>query len=205
MTRRTAGTGPRMAGALCALVLLSVLPSDRDGAAAAQERLTQDEALRLAFPPPARLERRTAFLDSADLAAVRRAAGEDAATSQRVVTYYLARRDGRPLGVAYFDGHRVRSLQEVLMVVVTPDGRIQRLEVLRFDEPPEYRPPEGWLRQFRGKALDDDLSLRGGIVRMTGATLTSQAVTRAARRVLALHRVIRPFEQAPTGSAGTTR
>jgi Na+-translocating ferredoxin:NAD+ oxidoreductase RnfG subunit len=35
---------------------------------------------------------------------------------------------------------------------------------------------------------------------MTGATLTSNAVTRSVRRVLALHRRIHPF--APAASAG---
>jgi Na+-translocating ferredoxin:NAD+ oxidoreductase RnfG subunit len=38
--------------------------------------------------------------------------------------------------------------------------------------------------------LDDGLSLKGGIVAITGATLTANAVTDAARRVLALRQVI---------------
>jgi Na+-translocating ferredoxin:NAD+ oxidoreductase RnfG subunit len=78
--------------------------------------------------------------------------------------------------------------------VVTPDGRIQRIEILKFSEPPEYRAPDGWLSLFRGRGLEEGVSLKGAIVNMTGATLTSRAVTRAARRALALHRVIRPLE-----------
>lgn len=81
------------------------------------------------------------------------------------------------------------------MIVVKPDGRVERIEVLKFSEPPEYRAPNGWLKQFEGKALSDELSLKGTIVNITGATLTSRAVTEATRRVLALHRVIRPFER----------
>jgi Na+-translocating ferredoxin:NAD+ oxidoreductase RnfG subunit len=169
-------------------------------AASAQAALTQEEALRLAFPPPATIERRTAFLEEDDLRRARAAAGEGVEVDQRVVTYYVGFRDGEPLGAAYFDVHRVRTLPEVLMVVVTPEGRISRIEVLKFSEPPEYRAPAGWIQQFHDRALTGDLSLKGAIRNMTGASLTSQAVTRAARRVLALHDVIRPFAEAATGS-----
>lgn len=166
-------------------------------------QLTQQEALRAAFPPPATVERRTAFLGRDDLAAVRAAAGPDAAVEQAVVTYYVGIRDGRPVGVAYFDSHRVRTLNEVLMIVVDPEDRIRSIEVLRFAEPPEYHASDAWLDQFEGRELGPDLSLRDGIANMTGATLTSTAVTRAARRVLALHRHIRPFEAAASAAAGT--
>lgn len=155
-------------------------------------RLTQDEALRLAFPPPARIERHTAFLSEERMAEARGLAGHDVPIEQRVVTYYTAARDGQALGAAYFDAHRVRSLTEVLMVVVSPEGRVRRVEILRFDEPPEYRAPAGWLDQFAGDSLGDRLSLKGDIATMAGATLTSHAVVRAVRRVLALHAVIRP-------------
>ncbi|MBA3258961.1 MAG: FMN-binding protein [Gemmatimonadales bacterium] len=163
-------------------------------------QLTQREALATAFPA-AEIERHTAFLSEGDLDAVRSAAGADAPVDQAVVTYYVARRDGRPVGVAYFDSHRVRTLNEVLMIVVQPDDRIRAIEVLRFAEPPDYHPREPWLEQFEGRVLDADLSLQSGIANMTGATLTSHAITRAARRVLALHGRIRPFGS--SGAAGT--
>lgn len=166
--------------------------------AAAQTRLTQEEALRLAFPAPARIERRTAYLDAAQQRAAERLAGRGIPVDQSVVTYYVGMRDGTPLGVAYFDVHRVRTLPEVLMIVVSPDARIDRIEVLRFSEPPEYRTPEGWLAQIEGRHLSPDLSLKGKIVNLTGATLTAQAVTRAARRVLALHQTIRPLSMSGT-------
>jgi Na+-translocating ferredoxin:NAD+ oxidoreductase RnfG subunit len=168
--------------------------------AVASAQITQQEALATAFPG-AQIERKTAFLSEAELAEVRKSAGPDAPVDQSVVTYYVARKDGAPVGVAYFDSHRVRTLNEVLMIVVQPDDRIRSIEVLRFAEPPEYHPREPWLEQFTGRGLDAELSLQSGIPTMTGATLTSHAVTRAARRVLALHASIRPFRSA--ASAGT--
>ncbi len=162
-------------------------------AALAQVRLTQDEALRLVFPEPAVIERQTAFLDDDDLARARELAGSEVALEQRVITYYMGRQGDAPLGVAYFDAHRVRTLPEVLMIVVTPDSRIARIEVLKFSEPPEYRAPDGWLEQFAGQALTAELSGKGSIRFMSGATLTSRTVTDAARRALALHEVIGPL------------
>lgn len=162
--------------------------------AVAQRGLGRDEALRIAFPEPARIERRTAFLTEDQLARARELAGPGVDVDQSVVTYYVGVEDGKPLGVAYFDVHRVRTLPELLMVVITPGGRIERVEVLRFHEPPEYRPPAGWLKQFEGAGLTDALSLQAGVVRITGASLTSHAVTGAVRRVLALHRVIGPLK-----------
>jgi len=161
--------------------------------AAAQGGLTQQEALRLAFPEPAVVERRTAFLSVAQVAQARALAGEDAEDPPSVVTYYVARRDGRVIGVAYFDAHRVRTLPEVLMFVVGPEGTIQRTEVVQFSEPPEYRPLPAWLAQLLGRPLAPELSMKGDLRAMTGATLTSRAAVRAARRILALHAIIQPI------------
>jgi len=159
----------------------------------AQERLTQDEALRVAFPAPATIERRTAYLNDRDLAAARGLAGPDVEVSQSVVTYYVGRDHGVPVGAAYFDGHVVRTKAEVVMVVVSPEGQVKQVEILRFDEPPEYRASERWIDQLEGEALSPGLSLKGDIMNLTGASLTSRALVRAARRVLALHSVIHPF------------
>jgi Na+-translocating ferredoxin:NAD+ oxidoreductase RnfG subunit len=163
------------------------------GGVARAQGLTQDEALRLAFPAPATVTRATAFLSDAQLDTARTLAGKGVDVTQRIVTYYVGREGDKPVGVAYFDSHRVRTLNEVVMVVVTPAGAIRQIEILRFAEPPEYRATEHWLAQFDGQPLDQRLSLKGSVANLTGATLTSNAVVACARRVLALHGVIRPF------------
>ncbi|MHB1191453.1 MAG: FMN-binding protein [Longimicrobiales bacterium] len=159
----------------------------------AAQTVTQEDALRLAFPGADAIQRRTAYLDEAQLAQASSLAGSEAEVESGVVTYYLATKDGSPVGAAYFDAHRVRTLPEVLMFVVGIDHRIRRIEVVRFSEPPEYAPPRGWLGQFADRALEADLSHKRGIANITGATLTARAVTSASRRVLALHQVLAPF------------
>jgi len=161
--------------------------------ASGQVLLTQEEALRLAFPEPATVERRTAFLAEDDLAEVTRLAIPAESNGRSVVTYYVGWIDGKPLGVAYFDAHRVRTLQEVLMIGIDLRGRVARIEILGFAEPPEYMAPDGWLELFSGRGLDDGTSTRRNIPIITGATLTARAATGAVRRSLALHQVIAPF------------
>ncbi len=164
----------------------------------AQRTLTQQEALQIAFPPPATIERRTAFLSETEIAQARELAGPGVNITERVLPYYVATVGDSVIGVGYFEAHRVRTLAEVLLIAVSPEHRIRHIEVLRFGEPPEYRPRGGWLRQFTDRSLSDALSLKGVIVGITGATLTSRAITEASRRVLALHQVIRPLERKPS-------
>ncbi len=146
--------------------------------------LTQEEALRLAFPKGAVVTRKTAFLSDADRAEVARRTG--GAPPPGLVAYYVATADGKDAGTAYFDTHLVRTLPETILVVVDPKGVIARIEVLSFSEPEEYLPRDAWYGQFPGRTLTDELSERKGIRAVTGATITVRVTVEAARRVLAL-------------------
>jgi hypothetical protein len=83
-------------------------------------------------------------------------------------------------------------MPETILVVVDPAGALARVEVLSFSEPEEYLPRPRWYAQFPGKPLDAELSVKRGVRPVVGATLTARATTAAARRVLALHRVLHP-------------
>jgi hypothetical protein len=81
-------------------------------------------------------------------------------------------------------------MPETLLAVAEPDGRLRMALVLQFGEPPDYLPREGWLRTLEGRALDDDLWPGRGVRRVTGATLTVQALTEAVGRALALDALV---------------
>jgi electron transport complex protein RnfG len=110
--------------------------------------------------------------------------------SGAMVTRYVATASGEPIGYAYLDTHRVRTLPETLMVVLEPDGRVRRVEVVAFREPLEYIPRDSWYGQFEGERLSDELALKRDIRPVTGATLTARATTEAVRRILAIHEVV---------------
>jgi len=146
--------------------------------------LTQEEALRLAFPKGAVVTRKTAFLSDADRAEIARRAG--GAPPPGLVAYYVATVDGQSAGTAYFDTHVVRTLPETIVVAVDPKGAIARIEILSFSEPEEYLPRGMWYGQFPGRTLSDELSEKKGVRPVTGATITVRVTVEAARRVLAL-------------------
>ena len=147
--------------------------------------LTRDEALRLAFGDEA-VEGTSVFLTDNQLTRAKELAGDGVEIRSALVTRFVDA-DGKS---AYFDTHLVRTLQETLMVVVTPQATVERIEILSFLEPREYLPREAWLEQFGGRELDRDLALKRKIHGITGATLSARAVTEATRRVLATHQAI---------------
>ena len=108
----------------------------------------------------------------------------------RLVALHTAKRDGQTLGYALIDVHTVRTLPEALMVVLSPEGKVQSVRVLAFHEPTDYQPPDRWYAQFAGRTLSPDLQLKRGIDGISGATLSARAATRTVRRALAYHRVL---------------
>lgn len=149
--------------------------------------MTQQQALASAFPG-AKITRQAVFLTPAQIAAAKKDSGVD--VRDGLVVRYAAMNGNALAGYAYFDTHPVRALQETVMVVVTPDAKVDRVEILSFDEPPDYFPKPRWLQQFRGRALDDQLSLKGAIHPISGASLTGRALVNASRKILAIHRAI---------------
>jgi len=147
---------------------------------------TTQEALALAYPG-AVLTRREHWLTEAQAQEVKNRAGSSLGGLWQVA--YEARKEGRLVGVAFLDTHRVRTLPETALVAVA-EGRILRVEVLAFREPLDYMAKEAWLRQFDGKPLTPHLSLKGEIRPLSGSTLTANALTDAARRSLALHQLL---------------
>lgn len=148
---------------------------------------TQQEALALAFPG-AQLTRKEHFLSEAQGRQAQALAGLPLSGLWQIA--YEARKDGRLMGVGFFDTHRVRTLNETALVAVSAEGRVLRVEVVAFHEPEEYRAKEAWVKQLEGRKLDAELSLKRGIRPLAGATLTANALTDASRRSLALWQVL---------------
>ncbi len=149
--------------------------------------LSQEEALRLAFPGGAEFARETAFLTDEEARAVEKDCSGP--LDSKIITYYVA--GGPAQGpTAYFDTHIVRTLPETIMIVVTPEGTIGRIDILSFSEPQDYLLKERWMAQLPGRGLDEELSLRRGVRPMTGATLSARAIVDSARRILSVHRTL---------------
>jgi hypothetical protein len=149
--------------------------------------ITVEEAIEHVFPGSSST-RETLFLTDQQELQVEAIGGSPPVSP--MATRFVVTEDGVPVGYAYLETHRVRTLPETLLIVVGADGRVVRVEVVVFREPLEYIPHPGWYKQFEGRGLKEDLSLKRGIRPVTGATLTARATTNAVRRVLAMHEVV---------------
>ncbi len=108
----------------------------------------------------------------------------------RIYARYVARRNGVVVGRAYVDTHVVRTKRESLLISLESDGRVRRIDVTAFLEPPEYVPSDRWRRQYYERPLGDDIAIHRAIRPIAGGTLTTHAVNSAVRRVLALDQVV---------------
>ncbi len=109
----------------------------------------------------------------------------------RLVTFYLINSNSLVKAYGFVDIHTVRTHPEVVLYILNEKGEIDIIRILSFKEPPEYMADENWLKQFKGKTIGKDiLHLRRDIPNMTGATLTSKAITDNARKVIAIWKII---------------
>ncbi len=156
-------------------------------AVASAADITRDEALALAFPG-ATIRAEQLFMTPEQQK--RAAATGGVEVSSALVARYVATKDGQAIGRAYVDTSTVRTKKETLLISLDPAGRVKRIDVTAFLEPAEYHAPEAWLRQYRDRALSDELALNKAIRPIAGATLTARAVNAAVRRVLAIDQVL---------------
>jgi len=154
---------------------------------AAADLITREEALAAAYPSAA-IEAERVFLTSEQVRKAAALSGNEVPSA--LVARYVARRDRAVVGRAYVDTHVIRTKRESLLISLTPDGRVRRIDVTAFLEPREYQASEPWMRQYHDRPLDDDLGLQRAIRPIAGATLTALATNEAVRRVLAIDRVL---------------
>ena len=154
---------------------------------AAQSR-SREEALAAVYRD-AQVRPERVFLTPEQVQQVESRAGTDAPSP--LVARYVATESGQIVGRAYVETHTVRTKRESLLISLDAQGRVLRVDVTAFLEPPEFRAPEAWLDQYRGHGLDDDLAVDRAIRPIAGATLTANAANGAVRRVLAIDEVLR--------------
>jgi hypothetical protein len=169
---------PRVPAAALALAALLAASPARGGPLAAKEEATVREL----FPGADRVTVKDLLLTDELAKRIERLAR--ARVKERLVTFYTAHRADEVVGHAVIHSHVVRTKRETLALGFEPDGRIRKITVLAFHEPPEYRPSDRWLARFEGKGTDDRLAVGHDIPNITGATLTARGVSEESRWLL---------------------
>lgn len=151
--------------------------------------MSQDAAIRKAFPDAERVDRKTLYLTPEQIQEIEKSA--KARVDSSVISYYQGRKGNAFLGTAFFDTRLVRTMPMTTMTVVNPDGSLAFVEVLSFYEPEDYLPRLRWLDLFKGKSFSDRLRLRRDIPNVTGATLSCQTISDGVRAQLAIYQTLR--------------
>ncbi len=167
--------------------LLAVVLTLRAGPAASGGLITREQALISAFPG-ATIKAERIFLTEAEMKEAGELAGNPIASA--LIARYTAFNDGREAGRAYVDTHIIRTKKESLLIILDAEGALKRIEVTAFLEPQEYMAPGNWYAQYQDKRLTRELHIQREIRPLAGATLTAAATNQAARRVLAIDRVL---------------
>ena len=174
--------------ALLALLFLIVYTLLSPNPLQAKEFKRPEQALSQIYPG-SQIEVRNITLTREQVEEVQRISGVK--LESRLASWYIVRKGGQIIAYGYADIHRVRTHPEVVLYTITPDGRLDVVEVLAFYEPLEYMPEDQWLRLFAGKQLSKDpIRLRRDIPNITGSTLTARAITDNARKVLAMWQIL---------------
>ncbi|MCS7311475.1 MAG: FMN-binding protein [Acidobacteria bacterium] len=147
-----------------------------------------EEILRRVFPLAAKVEKRFVYLTRDQQAEVEKRAR--VRSVPRLYRFYEVWQGSAVIGYGVTDTHVLRTHHETLLIVLDGDGRVRQVEVLAFEEPPDYQPSDRWLQRFQGRTLDDRLWLGRDVPNITGATITATAVLRSVRTVLAVWQVV---------------
>jgi len=102
-------------------------------------------------------------------------------------TFYIAKTKGSIDGYAVVDNEVGKTEPITFLTVMTPQGSVHAVEILVYREPygSEVH-EERFLKQFDHKTTHDPIKLDQDITHMTGATLSSRAMTVGVKRDLAL-------------------
>ncbi len=150
---------------------------------------TQDRAIKETFAEADTVIRQTLFLDKNELNTLQEKS--KCKFNSQIITYYVGKKDGQLLGYAFFEDEIVRTKKAITMVVVTPEGEIEDVEVLAFFEPEDYLPITKWFGSFLKKKLTAALWPGREVHAITGATLSVRAFTFSTRRALVLYDYLR--------------
>ncbi|MGH8498773.1 MAG: FMN-binding protein [Methylococcales bacterium] len=148
---------------------------------------SKNEAMHLAFGDDSEVEMQPLFLTEQQITDIEQLARVK--LDSALFTFYVGRRKGAILGYAAIESHTVRTKPETLLILLSTQGELEKIEVLAFHEPPEYQPTVAWLAQFYRRVLAE-MDFNSGVQGITGATLSAQSALTSVRKVLAIYQLV---------------
>jgi Na+-translocating ferredoxin:NAD+ oxidoreductase RnfG subunit len=157
--------------------------------AVAQEiYLKPTEALKVIFHDSKEVTAEKKTLSESQKAVLKKKLGEE--VRKEVWNFYIARSGKRIDGYAVVDSETGKTEPITFMTAITPEGRVKEVEILVYREPigsEVHQKP--FLKQYEGKRSSDPIRIGQDIANISGATISSRAVSTGVKRGLALWEV----------------
>lgn len=150
--------------------------------------ISPEEAMKLAFGEETAVTKKSRMLSAAQLKQVAQIAAEK--PGGKIYRVYVAEAAGRRAGVGILLSRKVRTKNAAVLYMIAPEGTMKRIEIVAFNEPPEYLPGPEYLGHFEGRRAGERLQVGDTVPMLSGATLSARTVTDGARLALALYAVL---------------
>ena len=165
------------------LFLLLLLPSMH-----AQLLLSPYNALKMNFNDKITIEKKSILLSKAQAKSVQDRAKVKLTT--KIYKTFKVTLDDKLLGYGVLVVQKVRTKNSAVLSIISPEGKLKAIEIIAFNEPPEYIPSSIWIDRFKDIELDDTLNLGKNIPNISGATFSARSATDASRIALALYETV---------------
>ncbi len=113
----------------------------------------------------------------------------------KIFRIYRAKCDGVLKGYGILVSNIVRTKNAAILYMFHPDGKLESIQVVAFNEPLEFLPSKNWLSQFNDE--DELFTLRVGknVSPISGATLTARNVVNGIRVAAAVLEILKKGEK----------
>ena len=142
------------------------------------------DALHAVYGNDVKIEKKNVLLSIDKAKVVYKQAGMP--KGKKIFRTFKVKRGDKIIAYAILISRMVRSKDAAILYMISPDGVIESVEVIAFNEPPEFTPSKQYISQFKGKTDQDTLRVGKDIPTVTGATMGARNVTDGARLSLAV-------------------
>ncbi|MBE0498858.1 MAG: FMN-binding protein [Campylobacterales bacterium] len=153
----------------------------------AQLLLSPFDAMALNYGEGAEVKQKNIMLSKAKASEVSRLSQVKLDTN--IYKIYSATKGDELLGYGVLVMQKVRSKDAAVLSLISPEGELKGIEIIAFNEPPEYIPSKNWTELFKGLRLSEQLVLGKDIPTISGSTLSARSATKAARVALAIYEI----------------
>ena len=153
--------------------------------AQAETYLTEDQAAAILFPGVS-MNSRWMELSSPERKTIEKACGERVSSS-KIRVWWGPQRQAMIID-------RVLGKHEFITyaIAITPDGKVQGIEIMEYLETYGYQVREPkWRQNFVGKNIHSSLKIDKDIPNISGATLSSIHITNGVRRILQTYEILK--------------